>query len=242
MQRRMLIRGASNPNNPTGTTMSQSILEQVAKIADEHGIMVMSDEVYRPLFHTPELSAPDPLSIISLGYSKTVATGSLSKAFSMAGLRVGWIASRDPSIIQACAKVRDYSTISVSHLDDQIAAYALSPDVVRPLLDRNMKLGRNNLALLEKAVQELGRVCSWVKPTGGTTAFIKIMSNGQPVDDEEFCKRLIQQKGVMFSPACKVFGNSQDFKGYVRIGYACETEVLRDGLQKFKDFIRENRY
>ena len=89
MQRLMLIRNANNPNNPTGTTMSRSILGQVAKIADEHGIIVFSDEVYRPLFHTPELSAPDPLSIVSVGYSKTVVTGSLSKAFSMAGIRVG---------------------------------------------------------------------------------------------------------------------------------------------------------
>ncbi len=230
----------SNPNNPIGATMSSSLLEEVIELARAHDITVLSDEVYRPLFHSGQSAEDVPPSILSMGYAKTIATGSLSKAFSLAGIRVGWIASNDSTIIEDCVRARDYSTISVSHLDDQIAAVALSPEVVPRLLARNLELARTNLSILEEAVQEMGDRCSWTKPTAGTTAFIKFGSKHQPIDDVEFCKRLMEQTGVMICPGSRCFGEDKHFRGYVRIGYACETEVLQQGLEHLKSFVREN--
>lgn len=89
----------------------------------------MADEVYRPLFHSLPAGEANRPSIISLGYKKTVATFSMSKAWSLAGIRVGWIASRDSSIMEAVRSARNYTTISVSQLDDRIAAFALSDSV-----------------------------------------------------------------------------------------------------------------
>ena len=105
----------NNPNNPTGATIPKSILQALVDFAQEMDIIILSDEVYRPLFHgISPIDSDFPPSIISMGYNKTIVTGSMSKAYSLAGIRIGWIASRDKSIIEAIATARDYTTISVS--------------------------------------------------------------------------------------------------------------------------------
>lgn len=229
----------NNPNNPTGATIPKSVLKRLVEFARERDIIIFSDEVYRPLFHgISPIEDEFPPSMISLGYNKTIVTGSMSKAYSLAGIRLGWIASRDRSIIESIATARDYTTISVSQLDDQVASYALSDSVLHALLGRNIKLAKTNVALLEEFVNEHSSVCSWVKPTGGTTAFVKFGKNGQPVEDVQFCVDVIEKTKVMFLPGSRCFG--QDFKGYVRIGYVCETEVLEEALKKLGAYVREH--
>jgi aspartate/methionine/tyrosine aminotransferase len=228
----------NNPNNPTGATIPKSVLLGLVDFARERNIIILSDEVYRPLFHG--LSPVDqefPPSMISMGYSKTIITGSMSKAYSLAGIRLGWIASRDRSIIEAIATARDYTTISVSQLDDQVASYALSGSVLHALLARNIKLAKTNVALLEAFVNSHSSICSWVKPTGGTTAFIKFEKSAQAIDDVKFCIDVIEKTKVMFLPGSKCFG--QEFKGFVRIGFVCETEVLQEALKKLGAFLAD---
>ena len=82
--------------------------------------------------------------------------------------------------------------------------------------------------------------CSWTKPVAGTTAFVKFAKMGKPVDDVAFCEALINKKGLMFTPGCKCFGDGQDFKGYVRIGYVQEETVLKDGLQALREFMEDD--
>lgn len=202
--------------------------------------MIVSDEVYRPLFHSISPMDPEfPPSILSMGYPKVIATGSLSKAFALPGIRVGWIASRDMSLIEACAKVRDYTTISVSQLDDQIASYAMSPEVIHNLLARNIALAKKNLEILENFVKDHGYACSWVKPVAGSTAFIKFKQRGGVlVDDESFCRDVLEKIGVMLCPGSLCFGRDDDFKGYVRIGFVCETEVLTVALAQLGEYIQ----
>jgi aspartate/methionine/tyrosine aminotransferase len=229
----------NNPNNPTGAIIPHSVLRGLVDIARMWGIIVLSDEVYRPLFHS--ISPDDeefPPSILSMGYEKTIATGSMSKAYALAGIRIGWIASSDRSIIEAIASARDYTTISVSQLDDQVASYALSPHVLHALLRRNIKLAQTNLALVDSFVNEHSSVCSWVKPTAGTTVFLKFEQKGQPVDDVKFCIDVIEKTKVMFLPGSKCFG--QDFKGYIRIGFVSETAVLQEALEKLGAYVREH--
>ena len=167
-----------------------------------------------------------------------MATGSLSKAYALAGIRVGWIASRSPQIIEICASARHYTTISVSQLDDQIASFALSADCIHNLLSRNIKLAKTNLTMLENFIEQHRWACDWTKPIAGTTAMVKFSKQGQEVDDVAFCKSLLEKAGVMFSPACLCFGDGQYFKGYVRIGYVCETEVLERGLVELRAFMK----
>ncbi|KAI9788027.1 MAG: hypothetical protein M1835_002543, partial [Candelina submexicana] len=209
----------NNPNNPTGACLPHYLLEQIVSLALISNITILSDEVYRPLFHSlPPTHPTPPPSILSLPHTKTIATGSLSKAFSLAGIRVGWIASRDPTILKACAEARQYTTISVSSIDDQIASYALNPDTVQNLLARNTKLAKTNLALLETFIEEHTDVCRWVRPKAGTTAFVTFTKNNQPINDVIFCETLHKQTGVMLVPGSTCFGDGHSFDGAVRIG------------------------
>jgi len=229
----------NNPNNPTGATTPKSILQGLVDFAREKDIIVMSDEVYRPLFHGISPGSEDfPPSLISLGYSKTIITGSMSKAYSLAGIRVGWIGSRDQSIIEKIASARDYTTIAVSQLDDQVATYALSNSVIHSLLSRNIKLAKTNVELLEAFVDKHSEFCSWVKPTGGTTAMIRFEEDGQAIDDVKFCIDLLEKTKVMFVPGSKCFG--KEFRGFVRVGFVCQTEVLKLGLEKLAAYVKEH--
>ena len=213
---------------------------QLVEVAQEHDLIIFSDEVYRPLFHSIGPLDPEfPPSILSLSYSKAVATGSLSKAYALAGIRVGWIASRSRDLVEACASARDYTIISVSRLDDQVAAFALGPETIHSLLSRNIQLAKTNLAILEEFVECHRWACDWVKPTAGTTAFVKFSREGQEVDDVELCKLLQERKGVMFCPGSRCFGDDKDFKGYVRIGFVNETQVVKQGLEELRSFMRE---
>lgn len=211
------------------------------EIAREASIIIHADEVYRPIFHSISPVDPEfPPSLLSLGYEHTVVTGSMSKAYSLAGLRVGWIASRSPSLIEACAATRDYTTISVGQLDDAIASYALSPNSIHSLLRRNIDLAKKNLEMLEKFVESYRWACDWVKPRAGTTAFVRFSKMGKPVDDVALCKLLLERIGVFVVPGSLCFGEGEDFIGYVRIGFVSETEVLEKALEAMKEFLEDD--
>ncbi|RBR27118.1 uncharacterized protein FIESC28_00091 [Fusarium coffeatum] len=231
----------NNPNNPTGVPIPNSVLKRIAQIAQEKDIILFSDEVYRPLFHggaSGEMEVPQPAT--TLGYEKSIVTGSMSKGYALAGIRVGWIASKDKSIISAVMAARDYTTISVSQIDDQIARYALSPAVLPSLVDRNLTLARTNSRLVKEFIARYKSVCSWVEPTAGTTAFVRFSKDGKPVNDVDFCLDLLRKHNVLLVAGSKCFGSDEDFKGYVRMGYVCETEVLVEGLKRLGACIESN--
>jgi aspartate/methionine/tyrosine aminotransferase len=229
----------NNPHNPTGAVLGKSFLQQVIDIASEHNIIIHSDEVYRPIFHgiTP-MDADFPPSIVSMGYQRVIATGSMSKAYSLAGIRIGWVASRDPSIIDEIAEARHYTLISVSMLDEQVAAFALDPSTIHSLLARNIALAKTNMEIMERFVLKNDDACDWVKPVAGTTAFVRFHRDGKPVDSVDFCEKLLEKTGVMFVPGSECFG--AEFKGYVRIGYVNHTEGVKEGLDKVTQFVRRN--
>ncbi|KAG7438198.1 Capreomycidine synthase [Fusarium oxysporum f. sp. raphani] len=216
-------------------------LGRIAQIAKEKGIILFSDEVYRPLFHggaSGQIDIPKPAT--SFGYERTITTGSMSKGYALAGIRVGWIVSKDKCIISAIMAARDYTTISVSQIDDQVARYALSPAVLPSLVDRNLTLARNNAKLVKEFIGRYKAVCSWVEPTAGTTAFVRFIKNGQPINDVDFCLDLLSKNNVLFVAGSKCFGKDEDFKGYIRMGYVCETHVLVEGLKRLGAYIDAN--
>lgn len=230
----------NNPNNPTGQIIPKSQLEEIVEFAQEKGIIIHCDEVYRPIFHSIGPSDEDfPPSAINMGYDKVIVTGSFSKAYGLAGIRTGWIASKSKEIIEKIAEMRHYTTISVSQLDEAVAAEAVSDRCVHALLGRNIQLAKKNLDLLSNFIDEHNWACGWVKPVAGTTCFVKFHKMGKLVDDAEFCKRLLDKTGVMLVPGSKCFGEGKDFKGYVRLGFVCETEVLKDALEKMRGFMEE---
>ncbi|OJJ80128.1 putative aminotransferase [Aspergillus glaucus CBS 516.65] len=233
----------NNPQNPTGAILHRHFLQELVDIARQRDIVIHCDEVYRPLFHSlgPNQHEPQP-SILNFGYEKVIATGSMSKAFSLAGIRLGWITSRSTDIIEACASARDYTLISVGQIDARVATYALSKPCVDNLLQRNLQLANQNLEAVDAFASEFTWAVSWTRPLAGTTAFVKFVNrDGRPINDVVFCQRLQEQFGVMLVPGSQCFGGGIDFRGYVRIGYVQEPETLLDGLQALRLFMR-NEY
>jgi aspartate/methionine/tyrosine aminotransferase len=161
----------------------------------------------------------------------------MSKAYALAGIRTGWIASRNPDIIEKIANARHYTTISVSSVDERIAAFALHQNTIHQLLSRNIQLAKTNLPILEKFVIKHDDICEWVKPVAGTTAFIRFHRDGKAVDSEVLCKRLGEEANVVIVPGTYGFG--EEFKGYVRIGYCCKTEVLKEGLENVRKWLKK---
>jgi aspartate/methionine/tyrosine aminotransferase len=228
----------NNPNNPTGAILKKSFLQEIIDIASEKDITILSDEVYRPVFHSiSPLDKDFPPSLLSMGYKNVIVTGSMSKAYSLAGIRIGWIASRSMDIIETIAAARHYTSISVSQLDEQVAAFALSASTVHGLLARNLQLAKKNMALMEKFVVKNEDECEWVKPVAGTTAFVKFHREGKPVDSVDFCKKLLAKTGVLFTPGT-CFG--EEWQGYVRIGFVNHTELIEQGLNEATKFVRKN--
>lgn len=213
----------NNPNNPTGAVMERGILAQIVEIARSCGAYVLCDEVYRNLLQEDEADVP---SIVDL-YEKGISTSSVSKALSLAGLRLGWIAAGQ-EVIAECMKHRDYTTITCGMLDDILAVHALKN--YDEILKRNRKIVRENLAILDEWVKKEPSF-SYIKPRAGTTALLKY---DLLVPSVTFCTGLLAQTGAFLTP-----GVCFDLEGYVRIGYACSTEVLREGLEKVSEYVRK---
>jgi aspartate/methionine/tyrosine aminotransferase len=215
----------NNPNNPTGALMDRAYLEQIGDIARACGAWVLCDEVYRGTDQDGEGSTA---SIVDV-YEKGISTASMSKAYALAGLRLGWIVG-PVDLLHAVSVHRDYNTISVGMLDDHFACIALENR--DKILARSRQISRTNLAMLSEWV-EGEPLISWIKPKSGTTALLKY---DLPMTSEDFCTRLLEQTGVMLTP-----GSAMEMEGYLRIGYCNETDILREGLDRMSGFLREQK-
>ncbi|CAG9236489.1 Aspartate aminotransferase [Paraburkholderia caribensis] len=212
----------NNPNNPTGSLMDREFLVEIAGIARSCGAYVLNDEVYRG---TDQEGTGFTASIADV-YEKGISTGSMSKTWSLAGLRVGWIVA-PVELLQRVRTHRDYNTISVGMLNDLLASIALENR--KAILERNHGILRTNLAVLDAWIAK-ERLLSYVKPKSGTTALVKVNVD---MTSREFCVSLLEKTGVMFTP-----GSALDVEGYVRIGYTNNREVLVAGLARVSEFLR----
>jgi aspartate/methionine/tyrosine aminotransferase len=212
----------NNPNNPTGSLMDRAFLEQIVQIARSCGAYVLCDEVYRG---TDQEGDGFTASITDI-YEKGISTGSVSKTWSLAGLRVGWIVA-PVELLERVRTHRDYNTISVGMLNDLLAAIALENR--HAILERNHGILRTNLALLDAWIAD-EPLLSYVKPKSGTTALVRVDVD---MTSRDFCVSLIEKTGVMFTP-----GSALDVEGYVRIGYTNNRDVLVEGLGRVSGFLR----
>ncbi len=211
----------TNPNNPTGALIERPMLLDIAEIARSVGAYVLCDEVYRGTGQEGDGMSP---SIVDI-YEKGISTASTSKAFSLAGLRVGWVVA-PKEVTEQILIHRDFDTISVGMINDHFAAIALESQ--HKVLARSHRITRGNLAVLDAWIATQPRV-DWIKPRAGTTAMLKL---DIPISSREFCVDLVQTTGVMLTP-----GDAFDMEGYVRIGFANDPDVLREGLEKLSGFL-----
>ena len=210
-----------NPHNPTGSLINEKLLKEICTIAEDAGAYVLCDEAYRGLYINPDDYVP---SIVDLS-SKAIATGSFSKAFSLTGLRLGWIAASE-EIIEECKLRKDYTAISNGLIDEALAALAVKN--VDKIYKRNLQIIRTNYKILSQWIENEPLI-SWVPPKAGSIAFPRY---NLKMPSETLCIRLIKEKGTLLVP-----GSCFGMEGYLRISYGCKTETLKEGLLRFKDFL-----
>ena len=212
----------NNPNNPTGALMSTELLREIVEIAKRVDAYVLCDEVYRHLTQEDVWCE----SIVDL-YEKGISVSSMSKVFSLAGLRLGWIATHDEALRRALLSHRDYNHISCGMLDEALAAVALRHcDVI---LERNRGIVRENLAVLDAWVQSEPRI-HYQKPRAGTTALVYY---DYAPDSYTFCTRMYHETGAFVTP-----GDCFEQPKSMRIGYASDMQTLKDGLAAISAFLR----
>ena len=215
----------NNPNNPTGALMDRAFLLEIVEIARDCGAYLLCDEVYRG---TDQDGDGFTAAIVDL-YEKGISTAGMSKAFSLAGLRLGWIAA-PREVIEAVSIHRDYNTISVGMIDDYFASLAL--EAGDKIIGRAQTITRHNLAILDAWVQGEPSI-TYVKPKSATVALLKYDFD---MPSRDFCVQLLKQTGVMLTP-----GSAMDMEGYLRIGYANNAEILTQGLAKLSGFLENLR-
>lgn len=213
----------NNPNNPTGALMDKAFLSQVVDIARSCDAWLLCDEVYRGIDQQGEGFTESVADM----YEKGISTSSMTKAYSLAGLRLGWIVCNE-ALLKYCLTRRDYNTISVGMLDDYFAVMAL--EVKDKILARSRDIVHRNLTILDEWINSEPRM-SYVKPASGTTALLKYDFN---ISSWDFCVRLVESTGVMLSP-----GSVLNMEGYLRLGYANNTHILETGLQAMSGFLKK---
>lgn len=210
----------NNPNNPTGALMSEQLLREIVEIARSADAWILCDEVYRHLSQEDDWCP----SIVDL-YEKGISVSSMSKVFSLAGLRLGWIATHDMSVVKSCLSHRDYNLVSCGVFDEMLAAAALKHR--DKLLERSRKIVRENLQILDDWVSSEPHV-SYVKPKAGTTALVYYDLD---IPSYEFCEEMYKKTGAFVTP-----GDCFEVPHSMRIGYAYGKQDLIDGLKAISEY------
>ena len=211
----------TNPNNPTGSLIKEDLLKRIVELAIRHDAYILCDEVYRG---TNQNGSVYTTSICDL-YEKGISTGSMSKTYSLAGLRLGWIAA-SKAILEQVFRHRDYNTISVGMINDHCACVALENR--EKISERNMKILKTNIQILDKWIAQEPHL-TYVKPEGGTTALVKYDYN---IPSRDFCTEILNKTGVLFAP-----GSAMNMEGWIRIGYANDTKILKHGLTLVSGYL-----
>jgi aspartate/methionine/tyrosine aminotransferase len=214
----------NTPHNPTGLLMPKDIFESVLQLAGKHGITVFCDEVYRELEHDPAARLPAACDL----YEHAVSMGSMSKTYGLAGLRLGWFASRDAEILRRCAEFKMYTTISSSAPSEFLSGVALRHRDV--LLKRNLKIVQNNLSLLDAFFAKRAELFDWVRPNASTIGFARLKLAR---DAQEFCDEVVNKAGVMLLP-----GSVYDEPQHIRFGYGRKN--MPEALEHFEDYLQKN--
>ncbi len=205
------------PHNPTGYLPGPENFNRIIEIAHRHNIYIFSDEMYWLLEHGKEMRLPPAVDC----YEKAISLFGLSKTFSLPGLRMGWIATREDELLNRLSTLKDYTTICGSAPAEVLAIMALRQK--EAILEANKKRIHANLEAARAFFTRHDKLFTWLEPGGGSTAFIKLNPG---IDAVEFCERIVKEKSIMIVP-----GEIFDYDGnYFRIGL---------GRDNFKNILGE---
>jgi len=210
----------NSPHNPTGATLSDDEMEALHDFTAERGIQLVSDEVYHPIYHGRKTK-----SAARLPHATVIAD--LSKAFSIAGVRTGWMIEHDAKRRQQYWNARTYFSISNSTTGEILSEIAIrNRDVV---LGKTQDVATRNLKLLDRFMADHRDVLGWIPPQGGMTAFPWLTSGEK---ERPFCQAATE-RGILLAP-----GDCFDSHSYFRLGFAAAGDDFSTALDRFGAFVK----
>ena len=221
-QTRLVVVNA--PHNPTGMLPTHDEWRALTATCADAGAYLLADEVYRFLEFDPEDRLQAGADALELG----VSLGVMSKSFAMAGLRIGWLATRDRALLDRAAAFKDYTTICSSAPSEVLALIALRARAT--VLDRSRRIVAANLPRLDAFFTARPGAFRWVRPRGGSVAFPRLTLSDTTADD--FAAALVEAEGVLLLPGSR-FGHRGD---HLRVGFGREDlPVALERLARFVD-------
>jgi aspartate/methionine/tyrosine aminotransferase len=210
------------PHNPTGMLPDRATFDQLVGIAEEAGAYLLMDEVYRYLESDDRDRLPAGADAIDRG----ISLGVMSKSFALAGLRIGWLASRDRDLLARCASFKDYTTICASAPSEILALIGLRAR--ETVLGRSRSIVAANLERLDAFFDAWPDRFSWVRPRAGSVGFPRLAVPGIGIDD--WAAGLVESEGVLLLP-----GSQFGFGGnHFRLGFG-RTD-LPEALDRLEDY------
>jgi aspartate/methionine/tyrosine aminotransferase len=211
----------NSPHNPTGSQMPKAAFGRLVEIARERSIVLFSDEVYRGLEHNPADRLPAACDL----YERAISLNTVSKAYGLPGLRVGWLASRDPALIDRIKELKLYTTICSSAPSELLVALALRHGDA--LVERSRQLVVSNLPVLEAFLQRRDDLFEWVRPSAGPIGFPRVGGIG---DVQRWCEATAERANVLLLP-----GSVYEEPRHVRFGYGRAN--LRQALERLDEHL-----
>jgi len=211
------------PHNPTGMLVGKEVMDEMIALARKSGAYIFSDEVYRYL----EIDESKRLPALADAYEKGISLNVMTKAFGLAGLRIGWLASQDTTFLQKANSYKMYTSICNSAPSEILALIALRAR--HKILHRNREIILRNLEILDGFIERHSSRIAWDRPESGTVAFLELLL---PISVDVFTEQLVKETGVLIMPA-SVFDDSGNF---FRIGFGRKN--MPEVLKKFEHFLR----
>jgi aspartate/methionine/tyrosine aminotransferase len=216
------------PHNPTGTMLTLDELHAVVDLVERSGAVLLLDETYRELTHGPPLPVAATLS------PQVISVASVSKAYGLPGLRVGWAICRDADLLERLLAVKEQAFICGATLDEEIAAAVVAD---RDRLLPPVRAGAARHRAIVESWLDADDLFEWVPPSGGVVCFPRIRARAG-VDTDRFYRSLLAEHGTYVGPG-HWFGTDDR---NLRIGYGWPTtDELRAGLASLSAAARSAR-
>ena len=213
-----------NPNNPTGYIMSAEEMNAVVAAADRVGAWLLADEVYAGAEHNTDIVTPSFYG----KYDKVLAMGSLSKAYGLPGLRIGWVATTKDMAAEIWAR-QDYVTICTTMLGNWLGAYALSYDVRPRILERTRNYVRRGYRNFANWCEENAGLISLVPPQAAAIGFVRYH---REINSTQLVKQLVEKKMTYVVP-----GDHFGLDHHLRISYGLSNTYVNEGLRRLTDLL-----
>jgi aspartate/methionine/tyrosine aminotransferase len=214
----------SNPNNPTGSVLSDEAMRRIVERCDRTGAWLLADEVYLGA----EIDRPRTKSFWGMS-ERVVVTSGLSKAYGIPGLRIGWIVGPQ-RLVAECWSQHDYLTIGPNKMSDRLAQIAVEPRNRERCYERTRAILRHNLPIARDWIGAFGGRLTWREPQAGAIALLKYDAD---VPSLTVAERVRVNQGTLIVP-----GTHVGLEGYVRIWLGGREDFLREGLRRIGDELR----